>query len=137
MKKLLLICALALSLFACGNRITDAEDNTRTLLIGMWDSVINTPDACHERIRLNNDGTFWWYKEGKIATGNWARGSGRDENRLNFMFTAQAWEMVKFTVSDRDLYVERLGTTKLFVRVPVSLANTTSSLCPAEKRSRN
>lgn len=134
MKKMLLTCALLFTMFGCGDHVTDPEDTTRQRLIGMWDSITNTPDACHERIRFNSDGTFWWFKNNVISTGTWARGAGSEVTRLNFMFSAQAWEMVKFAVSDRDLYIERLGTTKVYVKVPVSLANTTASLCPSEKK---
>jgi len=133
MKKFLL-AGILVALFGCGEKVSDPPDNTDQLLIGMWDSVTNSPTICHERIRLNSDKTFWWFKDNVISSGTYAQTQESGTTRLNFMFTDKAWELVKFTVSERDLYVERVGTTRVYAKVPVSLANNVSSLCPTEKK---
>jgi len=130
MKKFLLV-GIMVTLFGCGERVSDPPDNTDQLLIGMWDSVTNKSTVCHERIRLNSDKTFWWFKDNVISSGTYAYESN---SRLNFQFTDKAWELVKFTVSDRELYVERVGTTKVYAKVPVSLANNVTSLCPTDTK---
>ena len=129
-----LLMGLLIALFGCGEKVSDPPDNTDQLLIGMWDSMTNSPTVCHERIRLNSDKTFWWFKDNVISSGNYARVQDNGATRLNFMFTDKAWELVKFTVSERDLYVERVGTTRAYAKAPVSLANNVSSLCPTEKK---
>ena len=127
MRKVLLI-GLFLLLGGCGVRVTDAEDNTDKLLLGLWDSVSNNATTCHERLRLNTDKTFWWYEGDKVTTlGTY----GRDDDRLNFMFTNKTWEVVKFTVTDRELLLTRTGSSQVYTRVP--LAAMSLSSCPVEK----
>lgn len=128
-----LLASLLMVLFGCGDKVSDPPDNTDQILIGMWDSVTNSKTVCHERIRLNSDKTFWWFKDKVISSGSYARVQEGDASRLNFMFTDKASEIVKYTVSERDLYIERVGTTKVYARVPVSLANGVASLCPNDK----
>lgn len=123
MKKLILVCFLFPLLWGCGNQITEPPDNTMPLLLGMWDSVSNNANVCHERLRLNTDLTFWWFENNVISSGTY----GRDYDRLNFMYTNKTWEMVQFSVTDRELYLNRVGTTNMYTRVPVT-AN--SSPCP-------
>jgi hypothetical protein len=133
MRVFLVVGLMLLNLTGCGNRVSDPDDNTEQLLMGMWDSVTNNPTVCHERIRLNSDKTFWWFKDNAISTGTYAReGDQPNSGRLNFMFTNKAWELVKFTVSDRDLYIERVGTTRVYAKAATSLANNVSNLCPTE-----
>lgn len=134
MKKFLFM-GLLLALVGCGERVSDPPDNTDQLLIGMWDSVSNSPAVCHERIRLNSDKTFWWYKDTAISSGTYERtGDATNTGRLNFMFTDKAWELVKFTVSDRELYIERVGVSRVYAKAAASLSNNISGLCPTEKK---
>lgn len=126
MKKVL-IGLLLLFCWGCGDRVTDANDNTDSLLLGMWDSVSNNASICHERVRLNTDKTFWWYDGNAVSAGTY----GRDDNRLNFMFTNKTWEVVKFQVTDRELFLTRTGITKVYTRVPIASMN---SPCPAESK---
>jgi len=127
--KRLLVLGLLLLLGGCGQRVTDAPDNTDALLLGMWDSISNDANNCHERLRLNKDKTFWWFEgSSPISVGTY----GRDDDRLNFMFTNKTWEVVKFEVTDRELFLTRTGTTKSYTRVP--LAAVSISSCPKEVR---
>jgi len=128
MKKLLLVSFLFLG--GCGDKVTDAPDNTDSLLLGMWDSVSNTPSVCHERIKLNTDNTFWWFDTNVISSGTY----GRDKDRINFMFTSKAWENIKFSITDRELYMSRVGTSKVYTKVPLSTLNI--SPCPSEAKSK-
>jgi hypothetical protein len=131
MKKIMVLAGLMLALASCGDRVSDPKDNTDQVLIGMWDSVSNSPSACQERLRLNSDKTFWWYKDRVMSTGTYGQEGAHGTGRLNFMFSNKAWEVMKYTVSDRDLYVERMGVTRVYARVSTSLAGETASLCPA------
>lgn len=130
MKKVLLI-GLLLLLGGCGDRVTDADDNTDKLLLGLWDSVSNNSTVCHERLRLNTDKTFWWYEgNGTTTLGTY----GRDDSRLNFMFTNKTWEVIKFQVTDRELLLTRTGSSQVYTRVP--LAAMSLSACPSETKVR-
>jgi len=129
MRKICLTFFSFLLLCSCGERIRDAADTTESLLVGTWDSVSNTKSVCHERIRFNSDKTFWWFQDNFISYGTY----GRESNQLNFKFTNQAWEMVKFQVTDRDLYLERRGETTVYSKVPTSMSTKTTSLCPSDK----
>ena len=115
MKKFFVLLTTLL-LLGCGDRVTDAEDNTDDLLVGLWDSVHNDSTVCHKRLRLNSDRTFWWFADGKISAGSFGRG----EDGLNFEYTDQPWEIMKFEVTDRELRIERMGVTSLYVRVPIA-----------------
>lgn len=130
MKNFCLTLFSLLLLYGCGERIRDAADNTDSLLIGTWDSISNTSAVCQERIRINPDKTFWWFQDDSLYIGTY----GRESNQLNFKFTNQAWEMLKFQVTDRDLYLERRGRTKVYTKVPESMSIKTSSLCPEETK---
>jgi len=125
MKKVL-TSFLILFCFSCGNKVTDAPDNTDSLLLGLWDSVANTSTVCHERLKLNADNTFWWFDAKVVSSGTY----GRDKDQVNFMFTTKAWENIKFSVTDRELYLSRVGISKVYTRVPLSTANI--SPCPSE-----
>lgn len=114
MKKYFIL--LSLLLLGCGDRITDPKDNTDDLLVGLWDSVHNDVTVCHKRLRLNSDRTFWWFADDKISAGTYGRG----EDGLNFEFTDQPWEIMKFEVTDRELKIRRLDETSLYVRVPMA-----------------
>jgi hypothetical protein len=127
MKKLM-FAGVFLLLLGCGNRVSDPVDNTNDLLLGMWDSISNDASVCHERLRINSDRTFWWFDNRVTSAGTY----GRDDDRLNFMYTNKPWEMVKFVVNDRELYLTRTGLTRMYTRVPIT-AN--SSPCPTEGKS--
>ena len=129
MKRLILSFLVSLLLWGCGDRVVDPADNTDALLLGMWDSVSNDATVCHERLRLNADKTFWWFDNKVVAAGTF----GRDEERLNFMYTNKSWEMIKFQVNERELYLTRTGLTRMYTRVPLT-AN--SSPCPAEGKAQ-
>jgi hypothetical protein len=94
----------------------------------MWDSVSNNTDVCHERLRINSDKTFWWFEETVTNVGTY----GREGDKLNFMFTNKAWELVQFSVTDRQLFLVRVGKKKVYTRIPISVARS-SSPCPTEK----
>lgn len=128
MMRNLLLLMVSLVMFGCGNKVTDPTDNTDQLLLGMWDSVSNTPSVCHERLKLNSDNTFWWFDSTVISSGTY----GRDKDRLNFMFTTKAWENVQFSVTDRELNMTRVGTSRVYTRIPLSTANL--SPCPSEAK---
>ena len=125
MKKFFVLLTTLL-LLGCGDRVTDAKDNTDDLLVGLWDSVHNDATVCHKRLRLNSDRTFWWFEDGKISAGTY----GRSPDGLNFEFTDQAWEIMKFEVTDRELQIRRLDRTYLYVRVPMAVNH---SPCPSRK----
>jgi len=128
MKKLLVIFIL---LVGCGDRVTDASDNTDSLIIGMWDSVSNTTAVCHERLKLNTDNTFWWFDTNVISSGTYSR----NKDRLDFMFTNKAWENVRFSITDRELYISRVGVSKVYTKVPLSTYNV--SPCPSDGKKLN
>jgi hypothetical protein len=127
MRKLIWASLIPLFLWGCGERVVDADDRTNDQLLGMWDSVSNSPTVCHERLRINNDKTFWWFDGKTTGAGTY----GREEDRLDFMFTTKAWETVRFVVTDRELYLTRTGRTSLYTRVPVTANN---SPCPTESK---
>ena len=128
MKSLIFFLALVLS--GCGDRITDAEDNTDALLAGLWDSITNDAWTCHDRLRLNSDKTFWWYSEGALSSGTY----GRASEGLNFEFTDAAWEIIQFDVTDRELVLFRLNQRLRFTRVPMRSG---ISPCPGKPRPKN
>jgi hypothetical protein len=126
MRKFLLTGFLLLSM-GCGKTIKDPDDNTDALLLGMWDSVSNTTSVCHERLKLNSDKTFWWFAELATSAGTY----GRETDKLNFMFTNRAWEVVQFSVTDRQLFLTRVGVKKVYTRVPLAIA-AANSPCPQD-----
>jgi len=123
-----LIFFLALTFLGCGDRITDADDNTDALLVGLWDSITNNQAECHERLRLNSDKTFWWYFSNQISKGTY----GINPDGLDFEFTDRAWQIMNFSVTDRELRISRLNESLLFIRVPKGA----DSPCPGEKKPR-
>jgi len=126
MKRLVFVFLFSLLLGSCGDVVKDPDDTTDSQLLGMWDSVSNNATVCRERLRLNPDKTFWWFDNKNTAVGTF----GRDQSELphlNFMFTSQAWEVIRFQVTDRELYLTRTGTTRVYTRVPL---NANSSPCP-------
>lgn len=129
MKKSLIGLIFILLCWSCGERVVDPEDNTDSLLLGMWDSVSNNTTSCHERLRLNSDKTFWWFDKGATYAGTY----GRNDKELNMMYTNKPWEMIQFQVTDRQLYLTRTGATRMYTRVPLT-AN--SSPCPAEGKAQ-
>jgi len=129
MKKLLWISLVPLFLGGCGERVVDPADQTNEQLIGMWDSVSNNATVCRERLRINTDKTFWWFDSKTTGAGTY----GRDEDRLDFMFTNKAWETIRFVVTDRELYLTRTGRTSVYTRVPVTANN---SPCPTEGKAQ-
>lgn len=128
MKKIVLIGFLFLFV-GCGKTVKDPDDNTEALLQGMWDSVSNSAEVCHERLRINSDRTFWWFEETVTNIGTY----GREGDKLNFMFTNKAWEIVQFSVTDRQLFLVRVGKKKVYTRIPIAIANN-SSPCPTETK---
>jgi hypothetical protein len=126
MKRLCFVFLFSLLLWGCGDKVTDPEDTTDAQLLGMWDSVSNSATVCHERLRLNPDKTFWWFDSKSTTVGTYGRNK-EEPPQLNFMFTTQAWELIRFQVTDRELYLTRTGMTRVYTRVPLT-AN--SSPCP-------
>ena len=126
MKRLCFVFLFSLLLWGCGDKVKDPEDTTDAQLLGMWDSVSNSATVCHERLRLNPDKTFWWFDNKSTTVGTYGR-SGSEPPQLNFMFTTQAWELIRFQVTDRELYLTRTGTTRVYTRVPLTV---NSSPCP-------
>lgn len=127
--KIFIALLTSLMLLGCGDHVTDAKDNTDGLLVGLWDSIQNNKTVCHNRLRLNSDKTFWWFSggQGDLGVGTY----GRSADGLNFEFTDQPWEIMKFTVTDRELTLSRMGDAFLFTRVPLSA---TYSPCPGNKK---
>ncbi len=128
MKKIFVLLT-SLLLMGCGDRVTDAKDNTDGLLVGLWDSVTNESTVCHKRLRLNSDRTFWWYVDGEISAGTYGRG----EDGINFEYTDQPWEIMKFEVTDRELRIHRLGVVYLYVKVPMAANH---SPCPSDGKKK-
>lgn len=130
MRREILVGFLFVLLCSCGERVRDAADNTDSLLVGTWDSILNSDEECQERIRMNLDKTFWWFQDSTVSSGTY----GRDATTINFKFTSKPWEMVKFKVTGRDLYLERRGQAKTYTKVPTSVSSHVTSLCPRDKR---
>jgi hypothetical protein len=130
MKRLSFVFLFSLFLGGCGDRVVDPDDTTDAQLLGMWDSVSNSATVCHERLRLNPDKTFWWFDNKNTTVGTYGR--SQSEPQVNFMFTTQAWEVIRFQVTDRELYLTRTGTTRVYTRVPLT---SNSSPCPVDSTS--
>lgn len=125
---MLVFCVLfPLFFWGCGDKVVDPADTTDSQLVGLWDSVSNNATVCHERIKLNADGTFAWFNGKDTLAGSYAR---NEPHQLNFMFTTQGSELVRYQLTERELFLTRTGATRVYIKVP---ANTTTSPCPIDR----
>jgi hypothetical protein len=122
MKTILFFIAGLFLLAGCGDNVKDEKDKSEQQLVGVWESAGNTQTKCYERLAFNADSTFSWYVNPSVGGGTWENGDGT----VNFKYTGKPWEIVKFTVDNRELALAKLGVLKIYYRVPGNY----NSACP-------
>ena len=122
MKTILFFITGLFLLAGCGDNVKDEKDNSEQRLVGVWESAGNTQTKCYERLAINADGTFSWYANPSLGGGTWEKTDGT----INFKYTGKPWEVVKFTVDNRELALAKLGVLKIYYRVPTNY----NSACP-------